>query len=87
MHNIVQQQHQHTAVQREYDQNLQFASQQAQSGASQLLTTKQQKAADRRGQEQQQRTQHMLQSYKPFSGSHTSMQARLQALAAGAELP
>eukprot|EP00878_Enallax_costatus_P034025 GHUV01037628.1.p1 GENE.GHUV01037628.1~~GHUV01037628.1.p1 ORF type:complete len:413 (+),score=188.89 GHUV01037628.1:792-2030(+) len=86
-HNIQQQHQQHTTVQRQYDRNLQTASQQAQADAARLLTTKQQKAADRRDQEQQQRTQHMAQSYKPFDGSHTSMQARLQALAAGAELP
>lgn len=80
-------QQQHTTLQKQYDRNLLAATQQAQADAACLLNSKQQKIAQQRSQGDQHRHQHALQSYKPFSGSHTSMQARLKALAAGAELP
>ncbi|KAF6252522.1 hypothetical protein COO60DRAFT_519395 [Scenedesmus sp. NREL 46B-D3] len=79
-------QQQHTTLQRQYDKQLASAAQQATLESTALLSTKQKAAARRRQQEDAQRTQHATSAYRPFSGGHTTMQARLQALAAGQEL-
>jgi hypothetical protein len=86
-HVIALRQQQHTSLQRQYDKQLVTAAQQAALESTVLLSTKQRAAARRRQQEETQRTQHATAAYRPFSGSgHTTMQARLQALAAGQEL-
>jgi hypothetical protein len=86
-HVIGLRQQQHTSLQRQYDNQLASAVQQSSLESAALLTSKQRAAAQRRQQEEVQRTQHATAAYRPFSGGgHTTMQARLQALAAGQEL-
>ncbi|WIA13671.1 hypothetical protein OEZ85_007232 [Tetradesmus obliquus] len=86
-HVIGLRQQQHTSLQRQYDKQLASAAQQASLQSTALLSSKQRAAARRRQQEEAQRTQHATAAYRPFSGGgHTTMQARLQALAAGQEL-
>eukprot|EP00879_Flechtneria_rotunda_P023399 GHRR01024751.1.p1 GENE.GHRR01024751.1~~GHRR01024751.1.p1 ORF type:complete len:417 (+),score=203.10 GHRR01024751.1:292-1542(+) len=82
---LAQNKQQHTALQRQYDRNLAAATQQAEAESARLLTDKQQAAVRRRQEVKQQRQLHATGEYKPFSGGHTTMQARLAALAAGKE--
>jgi ribosomal protein L11 methylase PrmA len=85
-HNINMRQHQHIALQQKYDQQLASAIQLSQAELAQASSTRRSAAAQLRQHEQQQWQQHAQHAYKPFSSCHTTMQERLQSLAAGREL-
>ncbi|KAF8060087.1 CFAP99 [Scenedesmus sp. PABB004] len=79
----------HAAQQAAYDAGLAAASQAAAHQGARERLGRQAAAAARRAQEADQRRQHAAAAYVPSSGARppSTMQARLRALAAGAELP